>query len=164
MVDKWDRGPEPASPTPWTARDAWCVWPGESDEGALANVECADGCDGGCDDDPRAGELVQCRMLDHCEDVVCDVYGTESFAARDTATILHRVNDYPAACDEIDRLRTLLHSLTDMVREMAPLDPVAAEYHEMADAIEARIWCVEGPTRTPCRVHKGFVEDCGCEP
>ena len=56
---------------------------------------------------------------------------------RDLSVLVHRFNNWIAACDEIDRLRELLAELPGLVRADRGSEPFSAD--EVADAIEARI-------------------------
>ena len=87
------------------------------------------------DDDGTMRRIVLCRstgLLSHASGIL----------APDAAAIVHRVNSWDAACDEIDRLRALLAELPGLVRDECGCEGGEAEfcpYHVAAAVIEARI-------------------------
>lgn len=112
-MSKYDRGPEPASPIPWEQSDQ-----GEKYREALIYHS-------GRDDSRTDGAVA---------DVVTELYDYNA----DARAIVHRVNNWDAACDEIDRLRELVAGLPAMVRGLA-MRKVGCPMHDAANAIEARI-------------------------
>ncbi|NUP08380.1 MAG: hypothetical protein HOW73_20210 [Polyangiaceae bacterium] len=89
-----------ATPGEWACR-GFTVEPVNAE-----GLACPDGCDGGCDDDPRIAKSggIECARVTHASEVIADFYGLLQFAEADGRAVCALKN---AAAELLDAAELL---------------------------------------------------------